>query len=310
MATAADGPFFTLRLVTINVSSGVSRTIGNNWPQVPVGFSGVNGLFFSLDFDPIFGLVVGLTEISKYGPLPTQADEPGLPVGWTVVATVDPSTSASTALTANLSPVLKPYPPIVHGVSALDASGATLWLLASSTSPPLGRTATRQQSARFRNRYIGTPDVDTSFFLGVGLSGATAAVAVAPVALPTVGGGLLVTAFKYSSVVKALISLEFNATGLAPNRPFNLNNGAIIMYPTNGSAPIEIGIIPMGQINPGFGQAEVSSDGRFVYFAAVQGEDSFFSAALITVDVIARTFNLELAAPNDTYDVLALLRCV
>ncbi len=113
-----------------------------------------------------------------------------------------------------------------------------------------------------------------------------------------------------ASTFIAVIALEFNSSGTIPSEGFNLTNGDIRIYPVNGSASIVIGVFPSGVINPGFGQVEVSEDGRYVYFAANQGTNAFESPALITVDTIDRTFDLVLAAPDGTYDVLTLARCV
>jgi hypothetical protein len=305
MATVADGPFFTLRLAAIDVATGNSRTIGNNWPLPPPGFSGVNGLFFTVDFQAPFGLIVGMTEICKYGPLPTRAEEPGLPVGWTVVAAVDPVTSASTALTADLTQALAPYPPVVEGMSGLDGTRNVLWLVAFD-SPVTVAPQRRWQS---HPRQSPPPSSPSSVFLGVALSTAPAPQAPPPAVLPTLGDGLQVTSFKYSSGADALITLEFNGTGIAPYRPWNLAAGAIVRYPVNGSAPTVLGLIKAGTINPGF-QAEVSADGRYVYFVALQGSAAFESTALFTVDAVAGTVHLDLAAPDDEYDVLALFKCM
>ena len=49
MATLGEGNFFTLGLAAINLTTGSSYIIGNNWPTAPAGFEGVNGLFFSVD---------------------------------------------------------------------------------------------------------------------------------------------------------------------------------------------------------------------------------------------------------------------
>jgi len=110
--------------------------------------------------------------------------------------------------------------------------------------------------------------------------------------------------------VDAVIALEFNSSGTIPSEGFNLTNGDIRVYPVNGSASSVIGVIPSGVINPGFGQVEVSEDGRYVYFAAMQGSNAFESPALITVDTVVGTFDLALAAPDGTFDVLTLARCL
>ena len=57
------------------------------------------------------------------------------------------------------------------------------------------------------------------------------------------------------------------------------------------------------------GVSQVSADGRFVYFGATQGPSAFESAALVTVDVVARTLSVVNAAGTDDYDVGNLYRC-
>jgi len=314
MGTEADGPFFTIRLAAIDIATGASRTIGNNWPYPPTGFSGINGLFFSVNFDPAFGLVVGMTEISKYGPIPPIAEAPGLPVGWTVISSVDPVTAASTALTADLTPILTSFPPIVHGLSALDNNRGMLWLVAAPSQPPLAQIAKENPLRRRRFRkhdFVQAAAAALSntnpVLLGIGLSNPPKQ--PSPLVLPTVDD-FTICAIAYSSAVDAVIALEFNSSGAVSSEGFNLTNGVIRNYPVNGSASIVIGVFPSGVINPGFGQVEVSEDGRYVYFAANQGTNAFESPALITVDTIDRTFDLALAAPDGTYDVLTLARCV
>ena len=310
MGTEADGPFFTIRLAAIDIATGASRTIGNNWPYPPPGFSGVNGLFFSLNFDKGFGLIVGMTEISKYGPIPPYADEPGLPVGWTVISSVDSITAASTALTTNLTPILTQYPPIVHGISALDTNRGMLWLVAAPNQPPLMQIAKRVPRHRhhfYKHDVRAALSSVETVILGIELSNPPKE--PSPLVLPT-ADGFTVCAIAYSSAVDAVIALEFNSSGTTPSEGFNLTNGDIRVYPVNGSASSVIGVIPSGVVNPGFGQVEVSEDGRYVYFAAMQGTNAFESPALITVDTVDGTFDLALAAPDGTYDVLTLARCV
>ena len=313
MGTEADGPFFTIRLAAIDIATGASRTIGNNWPYPPTGFDGVNGLFFSVNFDRAFGLVVGMTEISKYGPIPPIAEAPGLPVGWTVISSVDPVTAASTALTADLTPVLTSFPPIVHGLSALDTNRGMLWLVSAPSQPPLAQIIAKNPLHRrsfskrdFVQAAAALSNTDP-VLLGIELSNPPKQ--PSPLVLPTVED-FTVCAIAYSSAIDAVIALEFNSSGTIPSEGFNLTNGDIRIYPVNGSASIVIGVFPSGVINPGFGQVEVSEDGRYVYFAANQGTNAFESPALITVDTVDRTFDLALAAPDGTYDVLTLARCV
>jgi hypothetical protein len=82
-----------------------------------------------------------------------------------------------------------------------------------------------------------------------------------------------------------------------------------VLYPINGSAPAVLGTVAGGQVSPQVGASQVSADSRFVYFGATQGSNAFESAALITVDVLARTLSLINAAPTDDYDVFNLYRC-
>jgi hypothetical protein len=311
MGTEADGPFFTIRLAAIDIATGASRTIGNNWPYPPPGFSGVNGLFFSLNFDKGFGLIVGMTEISKYGPIPPYADEPGLPVGWTVISSVDSITAASTALTTDLTPILTQYPPIVHGISALDTNRGMLWLVAAPNQPPLMQIAKRVPRHRhhFYKHDVRAATLSSMETVILGIELSNPPKEPSPLVLPT-ADGFTVCAIAYSSAVDAVIALEFNSSGTTPSEGFNLTNGDIRVYPVNGSASSVIGVIPSGVVNPGFGQVEVSEDGRYVYFAAMQGTNAFESPALITVDTVDGTFDLALAAPDGTYDVLTLARCV
>ena len=84
-----------------------------------------------------------------------------------------------------------------------------------------------------------------------------------------------------------------------------------MVYPVNGSAPAVLGTIAGGLLSPAeaVGSSQVSADSRYVYFAATQGPNAFESAALITVDVLARTLGVVNAAPTDDYDVFNLYRC-
>ena len=43
MVTSTDYPTFGLGLVAIDLATGDSRVLGNNWPSAPTGFAGVNG---------------------------------------------------------------------------------------------------------------------------------------------------------------------------------------------------------------------------------------------------------------------------
>lgn len=304
MATVADAAFFTLGLFAFNVSNGSSFIIGNNWPYPPAGFDGVNGLFFSVDFDSsLGGLIVGMTEISKYGPLPSQPAEPNLPYGWTVIANVDPYTGNSIALTPDLSPQLLDYDPIVSGLSTLDTVHSILYLLtATENSSPLGP-------------FTHPAGMQSSHFLGITLlSSDSEETDTAPpfVIIPSGGNGFIVCAFVYSSAVDAIVTIEFNASAVQNYwTSVYLPNAVIKLYYTNGTTPTVIGTIDAGKIGPAesIGQAEVSNDGQFVYFAATQGSNAFESAALVTINVLTHSFSLALANPDDEYDVLALVPC-
>ena len=334
---AVNAPFFALGLVTINVSTGAVRPIGNSWPAPPPGFSGVNGLFRAVEFDEALGFIMLLTEISRLGPVPTRASEPGTPVGWTVAATVDVDTGGSTALTADLTPALAAFPPLVGGLSALDAGRSLLWLLAAEDgAQPYGPSgcsgaggvgdATRPSRAARAARApaaalpvaapalaacAGDPGA-AAFFLGVPLVAAPPArLAAAPAALPALGGGFVVTAFEYAAAVDAIVAIEFDASGIVLPR-WRPTPARITLYPVNGTAPTVLGVVPGGAaVSPAgtIGASQVSADGRFVYFSAVQGPETGESAALVTVDAVARTVGLVNAAPTDDYDVFNLYRC-
>lgn len=325
-ATAVDTPSFGLGLVAITVATGAVKPIGNNWPSPPPGFTGVNGLFAAVEFDPHLGFVMLLTEISRLGPVPTRASEPGTPVGWTVAATVDIDTGSSTALTPDLSPALAAFPALVNGLSALDPARALLWLLsAEDGAQPYGPTGCRgagggtrlraahanQTDAVVRARAPAAAPGASAFFLGVPLSASPPLqLGAALTTIPALGGGFIVTAFEYASSVDAIVSLEFDASGVvlpiwvpAPAR--------VVFYPVNGSAPVIAAAIPGRTVSPAqsVGASQVSADGRFVYFGATQGPSTGDSASLVTVDAVARTASLVNAAPSDDYDVFNLYRC-
>jgi len=331
LPTSTDTPFFGLRLVAITLATGAVQTIGNNWPYAPAGFSGVNGLFSAVEHDARFGFVVLLTEVSKIGPVPTRALEPGTPLGWTVAATVDVTTGRSTALTADLTPALVAFPPLVGGLSALDAARGTLWLVsADDAAQPFGPTTgcsasstaarPRRRIPRGRGTVSSAPlplppqppqspqaAANTSF-LGVQLTTAPSLHAAAPTALPSLGGGFIVTAVEFSAALDALVTLEFDASGITP--PYwHLAPARVAVYPVNGTSPSVLGVVANGQISPNVGASQVSADGLFVYFGAMQGSAEFESAALITVDLGARSLSLVNAAPTDDYDVFNLYRC-
>jgi hypothetical protein len=329
LATSTDTPFFGLRLAAITLATGTVKTIGNNWPSAPPGFSGANGLFYAVEFHPVFNFVVLLTEISRLGPVPTRAAEPGTPLGWTVAATVDVQTGGSTARTPDLTPALAAFPPLADGLSALDGARSTLWLLsAEDGAQPLGpggceeaavrRSPRRQRASRRRPAAAGAallPPCPTSsnssaaFFLGVPLASAPPPIAAPPAAVAALGGGFIVTAFEFAAVVDSIVALEFNAAAAGVTPPFWRPAPArVTLYPVNGSSPVVLGAVP-GAVSPSVGSSQVSADGRFVYFGADQGPNQFESAALIIVDAQARTVSLTLAAPSDDYDVFNLYRC-
>jgi hypothetical protein len=328
MPTSTDAPFFGLRLVAITLSTGAVRTVGNNWPFPPPGFSGVNGLFSAVEFHRTFGFVVLLTEVSRLGPVPIRASELGTPVGWAVAATVDVDTGNSTARTPDLTRTLAAYPPLAAGLSTLDDARSTLWLLsAEDGAQPLGPTgclhAGAQRLPRLPRRGRGDrgregawerADAGASsaaFFLGVPLSSAPPLAAAPPAVVPALGGGFIVTAFEYASAVDGIVALEYNATGITPPywRPALWR---VVIYPVNGSAPVVLSAVP-GVVahspHDTVGASAVSADGRFVYFSANQGPDQFESAALITVDTVGKALALVNAAPTDDYDVFNLYRC-
>lgn len=331
LATAVDTPSFGLGLVAITVATGAVKPIGNNWPTPPPGFAGVNGLFNAVEFHPAFGFVVLLTEISRLGPVPTRSSEPDTPVGWTVAATVDIDTGSSTALTSDLTPALAAFPALAEGLSALDAARSLLWLLsAEDGAQPLGPVGCSGAGGVARARLGGgrrrlmrgaaavappsaAPVGTAAYFLGVPLSAAAPMprLSTAPVALPLLGGGFIVTAFEYASEVDAIVSIEFNASGIVP--PFwRIAPARIVLYPVNASTPIILGAVPGGAvISPSetVGASQVSEDGRFVYFSAVQGPNTYESAALVTVDTVMGTVSLVNAAPSDDYDVFNLYHC-
>jgi hypothetical protein len=144
----------------------------------------------------------------------------------------------------------------------------------------------------------------------VPLAAAQPRLAAPPAALPALGGSFIVTALEYAAAADALVTLEYDASGIAP--PYWKPAPArVVLYPVNGSAPLVLGAVAGGQVSPSesVGSSQVSADGRFVYFGATQGSSAFESAALITVDTAARTLSLVNAAPTDDYDVFNLYRC-
>jgi hypothetical protein len=130
-----------------------------------------------------------------------------------------------------------------------------------------------------------------------------------PGSLPVIlteGGGFQVFAVAFASSVGALITSECVYAG-NDFKPCEIHLNA---YPVNGSAAYTIGVVSAGQLSPGPGQVTVSPDGRTVTFGAMQPTATLGSAALITVDAVARTVALTLAAPDDEFEVLLLSQCL
>ena len=306
LGTSTDSPSFGIQLAGLNVSSGQLTRVGApNYPAAPPGFPGVGGYYFSVAFDEsLGGLLVGLTEICKYGLLPPENG------GWTVIAAVDPVTGASTALTGNLTAALAPLPPVQWGLGALDPGAAVMWLVVDggpALPPQLSRHARKSShsntSLRAHRRVVrdGVPAL-----VGVPLSSSPSAPTTGSLnVIPTEGGGFQVFSVAFASAVDALVTAEC-VVGRA-GAPCEVHVNA---YPVNGSAPFVLGVVSKGQVSPSPGQVTVSADGRIVTFGAVQSEATDESPALITVDVLARTASLTLSAPDDEYDILVLSQCL
>ena len=340
--TSTDTPFFGLRLAAINTATGAVSTVGSPWILPPPGYSGIGSQFLAVAHSPALGFVVLGYEISQFGPVPTRSSTPGTPLGWTVALAVDPATGSSTALSADLTPALGGYPPLVGGPSAMDAARSVLWVLSAGDGVnPLGpqgcgdsaggraghrvRRARRaaQQHANSSSSLVGAaasggaaaggsaPSTE-AYFLGLPLAAApsAAAAAAAPTALAVVGQGQVVTAFEYASAVDAIVALSYSIC-FRPPPYFGYCSSQVTLYPVNGSAPVLLGGTPAGQYSPmeSVGSSQVSADGRFVYFGAVQPSSTFESAALITVDTLTGAIQTANAAPTDDYDVLNLFRC-
>ena len=313
MGTSTGTPFFGLQLAGLNLTSGALTRVGAPYfPGAPPGFAGVGGDFFVVAFDDAWGgLLVGLTEIVKYGPLPAAYG------GWTLIAAVDPDTGASNAVTGDLTPVLSSLPPVQFGLSALDPGAGVLWLVVDGGPelPPLlegrrkARVATKPRATPRRQPHHPAPrDSGAPALVGVQLSSKYAP-AAPPTALPVIlteGGGFQVFSVAYAAAADALVTAECVNTG-ARIETCEIHVNA---YPVNGTAAFSIGIVPVGQVVPSAGQVTVAADGRTVTFGAVQSYATEESAALVTVDVIARTVALTLAAPDDEYDILVLSQCL
>ena len=312
LSTAADAPFFSLRLVALNTTTGRVVPVGpNNNPLAPTGFEGTGGIPFSVDFDASMGgLIIGMTEISLFGPL-----TPPCFLGWTVIARTDPVTGVGTPLTNDITPMLNTLPLIFRGISTLDATRTVLWLVGDDASaepgsacppPPIFPPFPPAVPAAMMTK-TGTPVPPV--LIGVKLSVPT----TAPLVISLMGNGAHALALEYASSVDSIITLEYNITDIwaPPSQP---GAAYINLYPLSGPTAgsfITLGLIPGGPsgIVPSAGQSEVSADGRFVYFGATQASAEFESSALIVVDVVAKTFTLTKAAPTDDYDILALGRC-
>ena len=314
LSTAADVPFFSLRLVALNTTTGQVRGLGpNNNPLAPTGFEGTGGIPFSVDFAASMGgLIIGMTEISLFGPL----TPPCFP-GWTVIAHVDPVTGVGTPLTDDITPLLRTLPLIFRGISTLDATRTVLWLVGDDAavtpgsecpSPPIFPPFPPSSAAAMP--VAATLPPPAAVLIGIKLSVPTTA---PPLVISLMGNGTHALALEYASSVDAIVTLEYNIADIWPP-PSQPGAVYINLYPLSG--PIAgsfttLGLISGGPsgIAPSAGQSEVSADGRFVYFGATQASAEFESSALIIVDVVAKTFTLTKAAPTDDYDILALGRC-
>jgi hypothetical protein len=312
LGTSSDGPSFGIELAGLNLASGQLTRVGAPYyPAAPPGFSGVGGYYFSVAFDDALGgLLVGLTEICKYGLLPPEYG------GWTVIAAVDPDTGASSALTGNLTAALAPLPPVQWGLGALDAGAAVMWLVVDGGAPlppVLPRSSRRNgrgaallpppsRSAR-RAAQGGAPAL-----VGVPLStsgGPSPAPGSLPV-IPTAGGGFQVMAVVFAAAIDALVTAEcIVPAGYAVPCEIHVN-----AYPVNGSAPFAVGVVAGGQVTPAAGQVTVSADGRTVTFGALQPPTASESPALVTADVVARAVTVTLSPPDDEWDVLVLSQCL
>lgn len=318
VTTSTDTPSFGLHTIALNTTSGKTSPIGpQNYPLAPVGFSGAGGQPISLDFHPSLGLVVGMTEISLYGPYPP----PCFP-GWTTVAAVNPETGAGAPLTGDLTPLLAALPNLFSGVSALDPTRSVLWLVGDAASvppgsscppppefPPFASAAPRQPAG-----VAVDDDVPPPALIGIKLSSPPPpSPPGAPLVIDLMGRGTHAVSVEYASAVDVLVTAEYNVTNLwsPPGTPGDIY---INVYPLSGAGAgtyTTLGVVPGGPagVNPSPGQSEVSADGRFVYFGAEQASAEFESAALIVVDTVAKTFVVNKAAPTDDYDVIALGRC-
>ena len=300
--------FYAVQIAAINVSSGsLSLFPGLNYlPLPPSGFTGVSAIVLAIDCAAGVGLLVAMTEVSKYGPLPPLPAAPGLPVGWTVISVVDPTTGTSTALTSDLTPALAALPPPVGGLGSYDDTGRIFWLLASSTYLQVDKGSTFGRRALIETSAPGArapSNTSVSFLVGVHLD--TRGKPMAPPTIDvitTAGNGLWVTAYEYSSAALGIVTIEF------PQPLNSVGAGVVNLYAANGTV-VSLGALPPNQVQPGFGQSAVSADGRYVYFQVQQSEAALFSEGLVTVDVISGTISLALAAPDDEYDVLGLFRC-
>jgi hypothetical protein len=320
-STVTESPFLEVRTLIVNISSGNANQIGspNGFPRAPTGFDGTGGLMITVNFHPSFGLVMAMTQISLYGPY----SPPCFP-GWLTVASVDPNNGMSTPLAGNIAPLLTSLPPLFSGVSTLDTIRSVLWLVADVASvPPNSPCPLPPIFPPFQHilnqTFIKKEENDdpmSPMLVGVKLVKASLltpqiTIEDSLLLINLMDKGTHAVSIEYASAIDAIITAEYNVTNIfAPQ----IGDIYLNCYPLSGSGAgsfTTIGIFPGGSsgVRPSIGQSEVSLDGRFVYFGAVQGSDEFESSALIIVDTVLKTFVVNKAAPTDDYDILALGRC-
>ena len=316
VTTSTDTPSFGLHLIALNTTSGKTSPVGpKNYPLAPAGFAGAGGNPISVNFHLSLGLVVGMTEVSLYGPYPP----PCFP-GWTTVAAVDPATGAGEPLTSDVTPLLAALPNIFSGVSALDPARSVLWLVgdaasvlpgASCPAPPVFPPFPPSSGSAIVDAAPAAPPPPV--LIGIKLSTSPPSPPSALLVIPLMDQGTHAVSIEYASAVDAIISAEYNVSNLwaPPGVPGEI---FINMYPLSGpnaGSVVTLGVFPGGPagVSPTVGQSEVSADGRFVYFGAEQASAEFESSALIVIDTVAKTFVVNKAAPTDDYDIIALGRC-
>jgi len=322
VTTSTDTPSFGLATIAVDVTTGKASPISpKNYPLAPAGFPGVGGNPISLNFHPSLGLVVGMTEISLYGPYPPPCFS-----GWTTVSTVDPATGTGTPLTADVTPLLAALPNIFSGVSALDPTRSVLWLVGDDASilpgngcppppvfppfPPVSMPAVNAVAVAAAADDEAPPP---PALIGIKLSASPPTPPAAPLVIDLMGKGTHAVSIEYASAVDAIVTAEYNVSSLwaPPGTPGDI---FINIYPLSGAGAgsfTTLGVFPGGAagVAPTVGQSEVSADGRFVYYGAEQASAEFESSALIVVDTVAKTFTVTKAAPTDDYDIIALGRC-